>query len=413
MPEVIDHLFRNEAGRMLAALTRVLGVHNLSLAEDVVQDTLLRALESWKYGKIPENPAAWLMTAAQNRAIDLIRRENTRRKFAPDLLLESEWTLRSTVEASFAAHEIRDDELRMMFSCCAPSISSDSQVALILKLLCGFSVAEIASAFLSSEAAIEKQIQRGKKALAEAELFALSRDAIVERLPAVESALYLLFNEGYQSSHRDQAVRADLCNEAIRLTTLLVEHPTATSSRTRALLALLCLDAARLPARVDEHGELVLLEDQDRMKWDRSLIQRGLLELDAATEHGDVSELHIEAAIAATHSNAPSVSDTNWRQIVELYDALLRFRPSPIVQLNRAIALGRARTPDEGLAALDEISDERMNDYPYYWAARGDLHERAGRADQARQAFGRALEVAQTSAQKQQLQKRLQRFMQS
>jgi RNA polymerase sigma factor (sigma-70 family) len=371
---VIDHLFRNEAGRMLAALTRVLGVHNLEMAEDVVQDTLLRALETWKFGKIPENPAAWLMTAAQNRAIDLIRRENTRRKFAPDLLLESEWTLRPTVEARFAAHEIRDDELRMMFSCCAPSISSDSQVALILKLLCGFSIAEIASAFLSSESAIEKQIQRGKKALAESELFALSR-------------------------------------EAIRLTTLLVEHPTATSPRTRALLSLMCLDAARLPARVDAQGELVLLEDQDRSLWDRALIHRGNLQLDRATENGEVSELHIEAAIAATHARAPSVAATNWRQIVELYDALLEYRPSPIVQLNRAIALGRARSPDEGLAALDAIADERLDEYPYYWAARGDLHERAGRVEEAKTAFTRALEVAQTASQKQQLQKRLDRLV--
>jgi RNA polymerase sigma factor (sigma-70 family) len=392
---------------MLAALTRVLGVHNLPLAEDVVQDTLMRALETWRFGNLPENPAAWLMQTAKNRAVDVIRREKTKKKFAPDLeqLLESEWTLRPVVEARFAATEIRDDELRMMFSCCAPSLPPETQVALILKLLCGFSVGEIAAAFLAGEAAIEKQIQRGKKVLAESgDLFEMKN--LGERLTAVESALYLLFNEGYQSSRRDQAVRHDLCREAIRLTSLLVERG---EPRTRALLALMCLDAARLDARVDEHGELVLLEDQDRSKWDRALIEAGLSHLEDAP--AEVTALHLEAAIAAEHATAPSFAETNWERILTIYDFLIQMRPSPIVALNRAIAVGRARDPAAGLAALDQISDERLNQYPYYWAARGDLHERAGRMADAKRDFERALAVATTPSQRQQLQRRLEKLI--
>jgi RNA polymerase sigma-70 factor (ECF subfamily) len=409
---VIEHLFREEAGRMLSALTRVLGVHNLALAEDVVQDTLVQALETWRFGRVPDNPAAWLQRAARNRAIDLIRRERTRRRFAPDLerLLESEWTLRSTVEARFDATEIRDDELRMMFTCCAAELSAEVQVALILKLLCGFSVDEIAAAFLAGAAAIEKQIQRGKKALAEAgDLLEVS--ALGERLVAVESALYLLFNEGYQASRRDAAVRQDLCREAIRLTLLLCDHPATGTPRTRALLSLMCLDAARLPGRVDENGELVLLEDQDRARWDQALIATGLAHLDAASQAGLSSELHLEAAIAAVHATAPSFGETDWGRIRILYDALLRLRPSPIVALNRAIALGRAEGPDAGLAALDGIGDsERLHQYPYYWAARADFHERAGRLAQARAYFERAIEVASTRSQRQQLARRLARI---
>src|SRR5258706_14757989 len=257
---------------MLAALTRILGTHNLPLAEDVVQDVLVQALEVWKFHPPPDNPAAWLMRTARNRAIDLIRRERTRRRFAPDLqhFLDSEWLLVPTVEAHLGG-EIKDDLLRMMFSCCPPSLPAEAQVALILKILCGFSVAEIASAFLSTPAAIEKQLQRGKKILQESpSLFETTR--LEQRMESVHEALYLLFNEGYHGSR--EPVREELCHEAIRLAVLLAEHP-AGAGRTDALVALMCFHAARLPARVDDGGCLVLLEAQDRSRWDRALIARG------------------------------------------------------------------------------------------------------------------------------------------
>src|SRR5215470_5302322 len=277
--DFLDHLFRRESGRMIAALTRVFGVHNLALAEDVVQDALCRALEVWKLRGMPENPSAWLMTTAKNRAVDVLRRERRARVFAPELerLLESEWTFTPTIEEAFGPHAIRDDELRMMFSCVNPRLGEEAQVALILHILCGFSVSEIANAFLSSEAAVEKRIIRAKKVLSSSKrLFELSAAGDFRiRLSAVQRALYLLFNEGYHASCADTVVRIELCREAMRLATLLSEHSLAGAPSTHALLALMCLHAARLPSRVDESGGLSLLTEQDRSQWDRDLITQG------------------------------------------------------------------------------------------------------------------------------------------
>jgi len=270
-------IFRREAGRLVAALTRIFGVHNLALAEDVVQDAFSRALELWGAHGIPENPSAWLMATAKNRALDIVRRERTARRFAPEMghLLDSEWTLAQLVEEAFAAHTIRDEQLRMMFSCCDPHLPEEVQVALVLNILCGFGAPAIASAFLSSRAAIEKRISRGKKALASSErLFDLADGEFVARLSGVQRALYLLFNEGYHTASGEAVVRAELCGEAMRLTRLLLEHPPSATPATHALAALMHLHAARLPARTDATGELHALDDQDRGKWDRALRRR-------------------------------------------------------------------------------------------------------------------------------------------
>src|SRR6188472_3382432 len=239
--ELSEHLFRRESGRLVAALTRIFGVHNLALAEDVVQDAFCRALEVWKVRGVPENPSGWLMAVARNRALDIVRRQRTARTFAPELarVLESEWTLASTVDEAFATATIRDEQLRMMFSCCHPRLPEETQVALILNVLCGFGAGEIASAFLLGRAAVEKRLTRGKKALAVSRrLFDLSTADLGPRLSAVERALYLL------------------CNEAMRLATLLLEAPDARRPDTYALAALMCLQAARLPARLDATGDL-------------------------------------------------------------------------------------------------------------------------------------------------------------
>src|ERR1700740_2858698 len=253
--EPSEHLFRRESGRMVSTLTRIFGVHNLALAEDVVQDAFCRALEVWKFQGMPENPSAWLMATAKNRALDVLRRERTARIFAPELgrLLESEWTLAPTVEDLFGTHAIKDDQLRMMFSCCHPRLREEAQVALMLHILCGFSVNEVASAFVSGHAAIEKRISRAKKVLAGSKrLFDVSgADEFSSRLPAVQRALYLLFNEGYHGASPESAVRTELCQEAMRLTALLLERPLGATPATYALAALMCLHAARLPARVD------------------------------------------------------------------------------------------------------------------------------------------------------------------
>src|SRR5262245_56124220 len=276
--ELSEHLFRRESGRLVAALTRIFGVHNLALAEDVVQDAFCRALEVWKVRGIPDNPSAWLMTVAKRRALDIVRHERTARTFAPELgrVLESEWTLAPTIEEAFAGSTIRDEQLRMMFSCCDPRLSEEVQVALVLNILCGFGASEIASAFLTSRAAMEKRISRGKKSLASSRrLFDLADAEFAPRLSAVMRALYLLFNEGYHGASAEAAVRVELCQEAIRLTMVLLDARQTAAPETQALASLMHLHAAKLPARLDVDGDLNPLLEQDRSRWDTQLVEQG------------------------------------------------------------------------------------------------------------------------------------------
>jgi RNA polymerase sigma factor (sigma-70 family) len=394
-----DHLFRRESGRMVAALTRVFGVQNLALAEDVVQDAFCRALEVWKFRGVPENPSAWLMATAKNRALDILRRQRTARTFAPELgrLLESEWTLAPVVEELFAANAIKDDLLRMMFSCCHPRLAEEAQVALVLNILCGFSVDEIASAFVSSHAAVEKRITRAKKVLASSKrLFDVAASAeFCARLPAVHRALYLLFNEGYHGVSAESAIRAELCHEAMRLAAVLLEHPLGATPTTYALSALMCLNAARLPARVDASGNLNSLFDQDRSLWDRKLVIEGLKLLELSATGSELTEYHLEAAIASAHATAPRTEDTNWATIVSLYDTLMTLRPSPIVALNRAIAIAQRDGPERGLVEIGAIENrDRLAEYPFYPAALGELELRRGRHETAREHFRAALALA-------------------
>src|SRR5271166_6103850 len=370
-----DHLFRHEAGRMVAALTRIFGVHNLALAEDVVQDAFCRALEVWKFRGMPENPSAWLMATAKHRAIDVLRRERTARTFAPELgrLLESEWTLVPVVHELFGACAIQDDELRMMFSCCHPRLPEPAQIALILHILCGFSVNEVAAAFLSSNAAIEKRITRAKKVLAGSKkLFELTASDFSARLSAVHRTLYLLFNEGYHGASAESAVRVELCREAMRL-------------------------AALLPGRVDASGDLHSLLEQDRSQWDTRLVSEGQRLLDLSATGLELTEYHVEAAIASIHASAYSAEDTNWERIVSLYDTLLRIRPSPVVALNRAIAVAQHRDPEHGLEEIRAIKGlDRLAAYPFYPATLGELELRSGRPEIALQHFHAALALTRS-----------------
>ncbi len=396
---------------MLAGLVRILGLHNFDLAEDLVQDTLLRALETWRFGRVPENPAAWLMLTARNGALDLLRRERSVRRFAPDLSyrLDSEWTLASTVDEFLLDSEIRDDQLRMMFSCCHPRLAPEAQVALILKILCGFGTQELARAFLTETAAMEKRIARGKQALREAgTLYEIRADrAILERLDVVLAALYLLFNEGYHGGHDALPIREELCAEAMRLLAMLLEHPVAASPRAIALLALMCFHAARLHARLDDAGCLILLEAQERTLWDPALIRRGVELLERAAEGDEVSEFHLEAALAAKHCLAARYEDTDWRGIVGLYDLLLRVKPTPIVALNRAIAVGQVDGPEAGLAELRAIPESGLSGYPFFAAAMGEMHRRAGRAREAREQYRSAMVHARNPAEAEVFRQRL------
>jgi len=397
---------------MVAALTRVFGVHNLALAEDVVQDAFCRALEVWPFRGVPDNPSAWLMTTAKHRAIDVLRRERTARTFAPEFgrLLESEWTLVSMVDELFGPSALEDDLLRMMFSCCHPRLAEDAQIALILHILCGFGVSEVAAAFLSSEAATQKRISRAKKVLAGSKrLFDLTNVDFRRRLSAVHRALYLLFNEGYHGASTESAVRVELCHEAMRLTALLVEHPLASTPATHALAALMHLHAARLPARVDVSGNLSSLFEQDRSRWDGALVAEGQRLLERAAAGPAVTEYHVEAAIAAVHTCAPRAEDTNWRQIVALYDALLTIRPSPVVALNRAIAVAQHEGPERGLQEIQAIDDrDRLAGYPFYFAALGELELRCERRDAARDHFQAALALARSPMERRFLEQRIQ-----
>jgi RNA polymerase sigma factor (sigma-70 family) len=392
MAELGDHLFRREAGRMVAALTRLFGVHNLALAEDVVQDAFVRALEVWRQRGVPENPSAWLMATAKNRALDILRRESTARTYAPELgrSLESEWTLAPTVAEAFGESAIRDDQLRMMFSCCHPQLPEIAQVALVLNILCGFGVDEIAAAFLTGHSAMEKRIARGKKVLAGSKrLFDLSDERdLPQRLCAVQRALYLLFNEGYHGANPELAVREDLCVEAIRLAELLLVRPITATPATKALVALMCLNAARMPARVDATGNLSALYEQDRRLWDQTLIAKGEQLLDHSATGTTITEFHIEAAIASIHARAHSLEDTSWPMIVSLYDTLMTIRPSPVVALNRAIALAQHEGAERGLAEIEKIAEvERLADYPFYFGALGELEHQRGNGELARTHF--------------------------
>ncbi len=407
-----DHLFRREAGRMVATLTRLFGVHNIALAEDVVQDAFCRALEVWQFRGVPDNPSAWLMATAKNRAIDVLRRERTARTFAPELgrLLESEWTLVPTVDEQFTLSVVKDDVLRMMFSCCHPRLPEQAQVALVLHVLCGFSVSEVAAAFFNTDAAVRKRISRAKNVLSRSKrLFDLTDADFAARLSAVHRALYLLFNEGYHGASPQSAVRADLCREALRLALLLVDHPLTATPATYALAALLCLHAARLPARVDQDGNLSSLFEQNRSRWDGRLVADGERLLELSATGPTLTEYHVEAAIAAVHAHAPRAEDTNWEQIVSLYDRLLAIHPSPVIALNRAIAVAQRDGPDRGIEAIRAIAGvDRLADYPFYSGAMGECELRRGQYDAAAAHFQTALALARNPMERQFFERRVQ-----
>ncbi len=404
-------LFRRESARLLAALTRIFGVQQIAVAEDVVQETLIAAFEAWRWTGVPDHYSALLMTSAKNRVIDVFRRERTARKFAPEVrqFIESDGSMGPRVEELFLPEALRDDELRMMFSCSQPRLKQEVQIALILKNLCGLSVEEIAGAFLASPAAIEKRLTRGRNAVADSKrFFELTAADFDPRLATVHRALYLLFNEGYHSAGADSVVRIDLCREALRLVRLLIEHVPAATPTTKALAALMCFNAARLPSRIDEGGNLKAILHQDRSRWDRALIAEGLELLAASAVGEELTAYHVEAAIAGVHASAESAEKTAWGEIVSLYDALLTLRPSPVVALNRAMAIAQHEGPERGLDAIRVIQDlDQLALYPFYPAALGELELRLGGAAAATEHFKAALGLARNASERRFLEERL------
>ncbi|TDU70646.1 RNA polymerase sigma-70 factor (ECF subfamily) [Prosthecobacter fusiformis] len=410
--QLADHLFRHEAAKLVSILTGIFGIHRLQMAEDVVQESLARALQTWPFYGVPANPAAWLMQTARNLALDLIRRETSFQQKQPKIVEFIEQRLSDTATGSqpMFDEEIKDDRLRLMFACCHPQLPQEAQTALALKVLCGFSPQEIASAFLTSEVAVAKRLTRARQKLQE-EQVAFEIPSGVElptRLDSVLQILYLLFNEGYKASHGDSLIREDLCNEAIRLTTLLAGHPAGSQPRTHALLALMFLNAARLSARLDDAGNIRRLEEQDRSQWNASMIQRGILHLGLSAQGDQASEYHLQAGISACHSLAPDAASTDWPQILRLYDHLLQMNSSPVIALNRAVALAKVEGPAKGLAAVEAILDRQpLDSYHLFHAVMGELEAQRQHYQSAASHLRMALQFTEMASERSLLSKRL------
>jgi RNA polymerase sigma-70 factor (ECF subfamily) len=393
--ELVEHLFRHQAGQMLAALTHVFGLENLDLAEEVVQEALLQALRHWPFEGIPDAPRAWLARAARNKALDVLRRQAALRRKEPELERRlRERQARPDAADPPDAEELADEQLAMIFACCAPALPPEARVALTLKAVSGFGVAEIARAFLCDVPTIAQRLVRAKRRIREAGItLALPAPAeIPERLDAVLAVLYLLFNEGYGAHTGEDLVRADLCGEAIRLAVLLAGRPDTGLPKVHALLALFYLQAARLPTRVDGAGNLLLLAEQDRSRWDQALLAGGIAELERAAQGNELSEYHLQAGIAAVHATSPNIAQTDWPRLVELYDLLLAMAPSPVVALNRAIAQSMVEGPGAALASLGALSTEpALKNYHLLPAVRADFLRRLGRNAEAAACYQEAL----------------------
>ena len=386
-----EYFFRHEHGRLVATLVAQFGTRRLQLVEDAVQEALVRALQTWPYRGVPNNAAAWLTQAARNVMLDHLRREQRWQEREESIGIEKERWAGNAENPPAIDELIRDDTLRLVFICCHPQLAPEAQVALALRTLCGFSPAEIAAAFLTSEVAVSKRLVRARQRIRELELrFAMPElHELPERLDSVLATLYLLFNEGYKASSGDKLVREELCHEAIRLTRMLLEHPSSTTPRSHALLSLMLLNAARLITRTDDAGNLLRLHEQNRTAWDVTMIYEGMKHLAASAEGEQVTALHIEAGIAACHSTAPSAEATDWPRIVSLYDQLLEIAPSPVAALNRAIAIGRASGGKAGLEALSEI--RILESYHLLHAARGTFAAECGEYSAAVAHFREAL----------------------
>jgi RNA polymerase sigma-70 factor, ECF subfamily len=406
LPPVIDQLYRQEFGRIIATLIRLLG--DFDLAEDSAQEAFAAAVEQWPHQGVPQNPRAWIISTARHKAIDKARRDarfEQRReelnRMADEVSAASAKALTETV--------VPDERLRLIFTCCHPALNRETQVALALRTLCGLTTDEIARAFLVPAATMAQRLVRAKRKIRTAGIpFEVpAAEVLSERLDTVMAVIYLVFNEGYAASYGDSLVRADLCTEAIRLGRIMIELVPA-DSEVRGLLALMLLQDSRRATRTNRDGELVLLEDQDRTRWNRTQITEGLALVHAALAHGPVGSYAIQAAIAAVHARAPDARATDWGEIEALYAYLMRLRPSPVIELNHAVAVAMAQGPAKGLQMIEAIRvREELDDYHLLWAAQGDLLRRLERWTEAAECYRRALALAAAEPERRFLARRL------
>ncbi len=407
---LVDRLFRDEAGRLIALLTRLLGPSHLALAEDVTQEAFIAALRKWPHDGIPGNPSGWLLQVARRRALDALRRERALEERLPEVSAEfariadaAEGSDAVTAEPGGAASggaasgsptdPFADDRLRMILLCCHPAVSEDSRVALTLKLVSGFSVGEIARAFLADEAAVAQRLVRAKRALRDADVrfeMPVGRE-LAERLDSVLLVLYLMFNEGHTAHAGDALLRRDLCEEALRLAERLTAHDATRTPEGHALAALFAFHASRLDARTDAQGDLVTLARQDRSRWDATLVARGFQHLERALDGARESAYHVEAQIASLHAMAPSWEETDWGAIIAAYDRLVALTGSPVARLNRAVAVRGSRGALDALREVEAIRrGGALDDYHLLHAVRAELLETLGRQREAKESWERA-----------------------
>jgi len=404
----IEKTFREEHGRVMAALISKLG--DFELAEDALQDALVNALEHWQVDGIPRNPGAWLLTVAKRRAVDRLRHSAT---VEPNVRLLDPESIPAPQEEPEMDDSIPDERLELMFTCCHPALAVEAQVALTLHTLGGLSTPEVARAFLVSEPTMAQRLARARKKIRDAGIpyRVPPADLLPERLDALLAVIYLIFNEGYVATSGDEPIRRELCEEAIRLCRVLVALMPS-NAETRGLLALMLLHDSRRAARLDEAGQLILLDEQDRARWDKGKIHEGIGVLDEALALNDPGPYQVQAAISALHAEAPTAETTDWQQIAALYRTLARMTLSLVIEVNRAVAVAMAEGPLEGLKILDFIEERAEEYYPFH-VARANLLQRSNQLEAAADAYGRAIALCGNPAERTHLQRRLNKLIDS
>ncbi|WP_299672379.1 sigma-70 family RNA polymerase sigma factor [uncultured Polaribacter sp.] len=414
--KLVEHFFRQESGKMISVLTGIFGSNNLILVEDIVQDTLVEAISNWTYKGVPENHVAWLYTVAKNKTLNALKREKNKEKFISERLYISKTNRLNELDSNdlFSEESISDDQLRMMFMCCHPSITKDSQIALILKTLCGFNISEIAKSFLTNNESINKRLVRARKTIKKDDIpFEVpSKQQLDKRVDAVLEAIYLLFNEGYSASNGNELIRTELCQESIRLAEMVANHKSITNkSNAYALIALMQLNSSRFKAREDTNGNIITLSQQNRSLWDYHIMEQGFSNLKKATQNQYISNYHILATISAYHCSAKDFASTDWKSILTLYDKLLTIDNSPIVILNRAIVLSKIGDIQTAFQELTTIEHDKIIKFNYlFYAAKAEFHVQINEYNLAIKTLTKAIELAPLSKEKQMLEHRLKKY---